>query len=238
MISNTKNEVEKTLKLLEQVTSKDVVTTFLKEKGLSYSGTWKELFEKRVYPAIEQKKIKLVELTDLLALSEETGRQHVFLYQLPDVVLNDLSKAAITNSIKTTQLEHLISQPLIIDKPDNQTISSIRWNKDGSFVIKAISKRTRYEYIGDNMSETDGILSKRYKIIESRAVCLLKLHTNGLVEVRISSKSNTSMYHEDVEEFLELINDIIPKKKVQSNPIFLTKCKDKLWNNRGKLSNV
>jgi hypothetical protein len=117
-------------------------------------------------------------------------------------------------------------------------MSAIRWNPDGSFVIKAISKRTRYEYIGDDMSTSEGILSKRYKVIESRAVCLLKLHTNGLVEVRISSKSNTSKYSEDVEEFLRFINDIMPMTKILSNAIFLTNCKDKLWNNRVKLSNV
>ena len=238
MTSNIKNNVETILKLLEQVTSKGVVTNFLKEKGLNYSGTWQELFEKRIYPAVKQGQITLVELTNLLALSEETGRQHIFLYKLPKAVFKDLSKEAIEKSIKTSKLEHLINQPLVIDKPDKQTISEIRWNKDGSFVIKAISKRTRYEYIGDDMSVSDGILSKRYQVIESRTVSLLKLHTSGLVEVRISSKSNTSKYHEDVEEFLRLINNIVPMSKILSNPILLTKCKDKLWSDRVKLSNV
>ncbi|KPH89194.1 hypothetical protein AMS57_18270 [Pseudoalteromonas undina] len=236
MSLNIKGQVEAILKLLEQTTSKDVLTDFLKEKQLHFSGTWEELFSKRVYPAVESSEIKLEELVELLAKSEETGRQHIFLYQLPESELGNLSSEKLLEKLKIANLSTLLANPLVLDKPEEPTISAVRFDKDGCFVLKAISTRTRYEYIGD-VVEND-ILQKRYNIIKSRAISLFKLHTSGLVEIRISSKSHTTKYQEDVDAFLKMLEPIVPRLKVTSFPLCLFNAKNKIWENKNTLSDV
>jgi hypothetical protein len=235
--SNVKDQVQSILKLLEQTTSKDVVTEFLQSKNLHFSGTWVELFEKRVYPAVETGKIEVKELIDLLSKSEETGRQHVFLYQIPKDTLVTLTKDTLLKRVKSAKLDALVDSPIILNMPDKQTVTAVRFEANGSFIIKAISTRTRYEYQGDDITK-DGYLNKRYKIIKSRSICLLKMHSSGLVEVRISSKSHTTKYHEDVEEFLKLTDTIIPISKIRSYAINLSKSKTNIWDKRIELSGV
>jgi len=235
--SSVKDQVQSILKLLEKTTSKDVVTEFLQSKKLHFSGTWVELFEKRVYPAVEEGKIQVEELIDLLSKAEETGRQHIFLYQIPKDTLDTLTKETLLKRIKTAKWDKLVDSPIILNMPEKQTVTAVRFDTNGSFIIKAISTRIRYEYKGDEVTQ-DGYLNKRYKIIKSRSICLLKMHSSGLVEVRISSKSHTTKYDEDVEEFLKLTDTIIPKSKIRSYAINLSKSKTKIWDKRIELSRV
>jgi len=235
--SSIKETVESILKLLEQATSKDVIIEFLKSKKLHYSGTWPEIFEKRVYPAVQDGVIKINELIDLLSKAEETGRQHVFLFNIPKETLLTLSKASLLAKTKAAGWNDLIESPIILDKPKEQTVTAVRWEKDGSYIIKAISTRTRYEYLGTEITK-ERILNKRYKIIESRAISLLKIHPSGLAEVRLSSKSHTTKYHEDVEEFLRLTTPIVPMQKIMSFALNLNNSKTNIWNNRANLTHL
>jgi hypothetical protein len=235
--SSIKDNVESILKLLEQATSKDVVVEFLKSKDLHFSGTWTEIFEKRVYPAVQDGIIKVNELVELLSKAEETGRQHVFLFTIPKDTLPTLSKTSLLAKTVAAGWGELIKYPIILNKPKEQTVTAVRWERDGSFIIKAISTRTRYEYLGVEI--TDGnILNKRYKIIKSRAISLLKIHPSGLAEIRLSSKSHTTKYHEDVEEFLKLTSSIIPKQKIISYAVNLSNSKTKIWNDRKNLTRL
>ena len=74
-------EKELLFSLLESATSIDVVSSLLKAKGLHYSGTWQELRDKRLTPALESGALSFEELLELLRTGEEHGRQHVFFYQ-------------------------------------------------------------------------------------------------------------------------------------------------------------
>lgn len=237
MSSSIKDTVQSILKLLEQATSKDVVVEFLKSKKLHFSGTWTEIFEKRIYPAVQDGVITVNELVELLSKAEETGRQHVFLFTIPKDTLPEISRASLLAKTTAAGWYDLIKSPIILNKPKEQTVTAVRWESDGSFIIKAISTRTRYEYLGDEITK-EKILNRRYKIIESRAISLLKIHPSGLAEVRLSSKSHTTKYHEDVAEFLKLANPIIPKQKIMSYAVNLSNSKTNIWNNRTDLTHL
>ena len=68
--------------LLRSATSLAVVTDFLKSKNISSSaGSWDEMKEKRLLPALQQQKITVADLKRLLSEAEEFGHNHIFLYQ-------------------------------------------------------------------------------------------------------------------------------------------------------------
>src|SRR3989442_591551 len=70
------------VKLLSEVTSLDVVSEYLKSRGLTHSaGSWDQMRNKRILPAISKGKLTFQDLFRLLAESEEHGRCHTFLYQ-------------------------------------------------------------------------------------------------------------------------------------------------------------
>lgn len=234
-LENSRKQVKLIMSLLEKTTTKEVVCDFLKAKGLNFSGTWSDLLEKRILPAFLEKKISLQELTSLLSSAEETGRQHILLYQLPANVLKEFSREEIERKVQLTEFHQLLSSPKIIDKPDALTVSDIRWDAD-SLVIKAISKRTRHVPLGEKVE--DNRLIKEYRIEESRAISLLKVHSDGLCEVRISSKSSSSSYSEEVLDFLRSLKPILSWEKIISFPLNLQKAKSTLWENRNDLAGI
>lgn len=234
-LENSRKQVRLIVSLLEKTTTKEVVCDFLKAKGLSFSGTWSDILEKRILPAFAENKVSLQELINLLSGAEETGRQHILLYQLPANVLKELSREEIEQKVRHTEFNSLLSNPKVIDKPDQLTVSDIRWDS-GSLVVKAISKRTRHIPLGEKIE--DNRLIKEYQIEESRAISLLKVHSDGLCEVRISSKSTASRYSEEVLDFLRALRPFISWERITSFPLNLQNAKSTLWENRKDLSGV
>lgn len=221
------------MQLLEQVSTKDVVINFLKKKSLHHSGTWLELREKRILPAIESGKVSLPELIELLSEAEETGRQHVFLYQLPEILFKgDFSVANLKAKVQSSKFSSLVDEPVILDKPDNLTLNQINFTSQ-AVTFKAISTRVSYGPSNDRIE--NGKLIKEYDIQKTRAVSLLKIHENGLCEVRISSKSSSVGYGEDIREFLRLLNSIFDWEKITAYPVNLAKAKSNIWDQRESL---
>jgi hypothetical protein len=216
------------MELLQNTTSKELFCDFLKNKGLHHSGSWSDLITKRVIPYIDDKKITVEELVSLLSDSDEHGRQHVFLYQIRSKAFDALRKDKLIPVLKANNLDKLLTSPLILDKPETPTISDIRWeNNESELIIKVISTSQKYESVSEEHTDDDHFI-KKFKRITTRSVNIVKLHSNGLVEVRISSKSNSTKYFEDVENLLHSLKAIIPYKEITSSPVNLLRAKKQI----------
>jgi hypothetical protein len=232
-----KQKIQLIMELLEQTTSKEVFSSFLKGKGLHYSGSWSDLLEKRAIPYIDQGKVKVDELVKLLADSDEYGRQHIFLYKIKADLFQNLKKDKLLPVLVEKNLDSVISEPLILDKPNIPTISSIRWeNNESALILKVISSTSKYESVSEET--IDDYFIKKYRKISSRSVNVIKINDNGLVEVRISSKSNSIRYFEDVADLLRMFTGIIPVKEIFSSPVNLLVAKNKLWEDKSELSDI
>lgn len=237
MDTKLKEKIELIMGLLQQTTSKDAFSNFLKGKELPYSGTWPELLEKRAIPYINENKIRVEELVELLSDSEEFGRQHIFLYQINKDLFDGLKKIKLLPVLRNKGLAELIDNPLVLDKPDVPTISHIRWdNNESALVLKVISSTSKYEAVSEEM--IDDYFIKKYRKISTRSVNTIKINDSGLVEVRISSKSNSIRYFEDVDDLLRLFSGIIPVKEIFLSPINLLVAKNKLWEEKTQLSSI
>lgn len=224
------------LELLEQVTTKEVIVSFLKDKNLPFSGSWTDLVEKRVLPAVNDGKISAGELTSLLATSEEHGRQHVFLHRLNGEAVNQLSRDLLLPKLVDLGLDSLTITPEILNEPDNATIADIRWDT-GALVVKVISKRSSFEAV-DEIRDADGYFVKRYKEASSRVVSVVKVHTSGLVEIKISSKHNSTRYYDDVLALLGMLKEFLPVRDIIGSPVSLYTSKTGIWERRHELADV
>lgn len=222
--------------LLKQTTKMDTVKDFLKSKRLHHSsGSWEELYSKRIVPALIDGGITTEELIDLLRKAEEFGRQHTFLFKCTPSKAADLMDAVRVKGILGSKgLTGLLTKPAVLDQPETATISDIRWEGAGSsakLLVKIVEQR-RYERLFDDRREGNTIIRK-YELVFERGVNIVQLHADGLLELRITSHSNSSNYENDLVR-LWSSNLLFDAKDFQ--PISLYSAKQKLWSDQKSLS--
>lgn len=219
--------------LLSDATSLNVVSEFLKKKSLTFSaGSWNDMREKRLLPAISNNQITNLELIDLLRGAEESGNQHIFLYQCSkEVAQNLMERARVSAILRSKGLERLLDRPDVLGKPASPQIVDVRWTSarvDLSLTIKQIELRIRRKFLRD---EVDGeFFRKIYTNEEQRAVNLARLHRDGLLEIRIKSHVNSSKYDGDVFKFRRELAAFLPINEFRE--VSLTTAKDTLWRER------
>jgi len=225
-------------KLLRQTSSLSIVSEFLKVKGLPHSApSWDVMENNRLIPAIKSKKITIQDLTVLLRNVEEYGHQHVFLYRYTKPDIDTLIGRERVNSIMSEcGLTHLLATPKVLDQPQSPEISDIRWEcvsseKTQQFIIKIIETRETSELLSE--ASKGDILTKKWRIKKERAVNLFKLRADGVLELRITSQSNSSQYKTKVNQIWELVADFLPKNNFTE--ISLSKAKDLLMRDRNLL---
>lgn len=226
------------VELLRQTTSLTVVSNFLKARSLTHSaGSWEDMLNKRILPAVEANSLTDGELIELLRSVEECGRQHVFLYSCPKTKAAELlDKNRVTAILKARKEEGLLNEPLVLAEPPKPKLVDVRWETakvDLSLTIKEIELRTHTRFVGVE-HYPNGTFHKVYEEKKERAVNLAKLHRHGLLEIRIASHSNSSKYEIDVNRFWRSIDDLIPAREFAE--LSLSKAKDLLWTKRGELT--
>lgn len=238
---NDTKSVKLVAKLLRETSSLAIVGDFLKGRGLHHSvPSWDEVLNKRLLPAIKSKHIVIQDLIELLRNVEEYGRQHVFLYRCSEQDAAILMEQVRVNSIMSEcGLVDLIDKPKVLDQPQTPEISDIRWEpktseKPNQFIIKIIETRETSELISED-SKGD-ILTKKWRIKKDRAVNLFKLHADGLLELRITSQSNSRKYKQKVDQAWELVAEFLPN--AYFGEISLLKIKDRLWRDRTLLQDT
>jgi hypothetical protein len=227
------NKTISIIELLEQTTKLSVLSDFLKAKGLKHSaGSWKEMSEKRLLPAIENNQLTNFELIALLRSAEECGKQHVFLYlcERKDAA-SFIDKNRVQDILRSKGLASLIDEPNVLLQPSVPEIVDVRIDGEDpgqSLVIKQVELRTHQKLVGTEQRGNNFL--KVYENIDQRAVSVAKLHLSGLLEIRITSHANSSKYDSDLTRFLLHINEFIPF--ISFSEISLTKAKDRLWSER------
>lgn len=233
------NQTRLIAELLQQTTSIPVVSAFLKEKGLASSaGSWDDMREKRLVPAVSENHLTNADLIGLLRDAEENGRQHVFLYAIDsDLVDGILDARNIQSALKTMKLEHLWENPIVLDQPENPTIADVRVEGVGrgrTLVVKEIEQRVHYR--PDGVEKDGDTLKKVYRIQRERVVNVARLHATGLLELRFGSHSNTSKYVDDIRRFRLQIATLIPTKECFE--MSLSNAKSKILQNRRDLGDL
>ena len=201
-------------KLLQETTSKEIVQNFLKNKGLHYSGTWEEVYSKRIIPAIEANQITEDDLIELLRDSEEYGRQHIFLYKCePTIAKKIIDQTRVKGILEKNNLADLLTTPSILDMPDKPTFSDIRWdtaNIDLAMTIKSIETRRVKQFLGEIK---DGFkFSLNYEYVPERVVNIAKLSHDGNLEIRLQSNSNSNKYENELKKFRDYLEFLIPQE--------------------------
>lgn len=224
---------------MSQTTSLHIVSEFLKSKGATHSaGSWEFLLTQRIIPAITDHQITNDELITLLLSFEECGHQHVFLYTCKkNKAIELMDRDRIYAILKKIDLEDLPNNPRVLNQPPVPEIVDVRWDAakvDLSLTIKEVSLRKYERYIGSE--QHDGKTHKIYGVVEARAVNTAKLHKNGLLEIRISSISNSSKYETEIFRFWSKIKSLIPSDDFSE--LSLSVAKERFWTERKELQDI
>ncbi len=222
-------------KLLMDATSQAVVRDFLKDKGVPTTApNWEELYKIRILPALKSKKLSLTDLASLLEQVEEHGRQHIFLYKCtPADAKAILNKNRIINKATELGLVGLLSKPLHIEMPEEPKIVDIRLpeapNGTGpvALTIKISECRETNKLVDDEYVPATNRRTKVYEVSKKRAVNIATLNLDGMLEIRIASRDNSTKYHEQVSDVLKMVSDFIPLDSFQV--VSLSKAKDTLY---------
>lgn len=225
-------------KLIERSTTLSVVSDFLKSKGLPHSaGSWAEMYDKRIEPVINEGRLTVNDLTELLRSVEEYGQQHVFLFRIKrEAATKLMDRQRIENVLIALKIEHLLNTPDLFEFPEQPTFVDVRWsrvvNKDFELVIKEVQTREAFEFV--NVTSSGETLQRNYRRVLERTVNLLTLKSNGKLEIRLNSRRGPSNYSEDLKYFAERVSPFLGINLF--SPISLSKAKNRLWADRAELS--
>src|ERR1700712_1197124 len=102
MSTISKAELDAALKTLQDNTSIQVISNFLKAHGFTWSATsWDALINQRLIPPIKTGALDRVQLIELLRSVEEHGRQHVLLFKIQKHIAQQLmNEGRVTAALK------------------------------------------------------------------------------------------------------------------------------------------
>ncbi len=232
------NEVQQLLVLLRSATTGAVLSEYLKNKGLHYSGTREDLEQKRILPAFREGKITLLELKELLAETEEFGDSHVFLYtcdakSVPAIV----DENRVLGIVQMQGLDAALGMGRLLELPEQPSIASIRWEDDGRgskcFVIKIVEKRLERKYLGEVIVDGNKI-RREWEMLTVRAVNVARLFSTGLLEIRLASHWISTNYSPALNRIRGIIEPFIPSNLFSLRS--LAQEKTQLWAKRKELT--
>lgn len=230
-----KIDVRLVYRLISQVTSLSVVSDFLRARGLPHSGgSWDALFEKRIEPALQNGRLTVAELVELLRSVEEYGKQHVFLYRLKrDVAAELMDPKRVARVLAQLEVSDLLDAPRVFDMPKAPAFVDVRWqNNDSELVIKEVLTRESIEFTGE-VDDGDTI-QRTFKRIRERVVNVGVIRKNGTFELRLFSRRGPSKYDDDVRQITQRWKPFLDIASFA--PVSFSKAKEKLWTDRKLLS--
>src|ERR1035437_653250 len=219
--------------LLERYTSLGVVSLFLKSLNLpSSAGTWVDMREKRLEPAIVDSRISRSQLLRLLSDAEEFGHQNIFLFRCNQNTASQLvNEDTLKVSLGRLERLDLLEKPPVILGSENFQLTEARLESIGdrrrALVVKGLETRDYWKKVKE--TETDGRKIKEYERRVERAVNVAKLYDDGLLEIRIQSYEQAADYVNALQAFWSQINPIIGQRSFEQ--VSLKKFKDYLLDN-------
>lgn len=223
------------LHLIRNASTIRQVQSFLKARGLpSSAASWDALIDERIKPALREG-LTEQDLLDLLSEAEEFGHQHIFLYQRRGRrTLTLPNENAITRWLKDTPDEELLDGPRLLEYPEVPTLSDVRLDDDGVLSLKVVETRTIVEMVSEH-EQANGNFLREYSRTPIRAVNIVRLHSNGLLEVGIySHRAQVRRYDQDVPAMWGLLAGLLEADDYAEWP--LVKAKQALWEQRAALN--
>lgn len=226
------------MKLVERATSLSVVKQFLKSKGLTHSASsWEEVRSKRIVPAVEDGKLSLNDLHGLLRKTEGFGRQHIFLFTCsPGRAAKMMAESRVKELLKEKGLDDVRESPLVVDLPDSPSIVDVVVGGAGEnrfILFKEVEKRTTRKARPEFFDASSMTVTKVWDIEEHRVINVARLWANGVLEIRIASRDNTTRYHEDLGRFFVRLSPIIRREEFRETS--LKQVKNNLWARKANL---
>jgi hypothetical protein len=229
------------LTLIERATSISVVRDFLKSRDIPHSASsWEELRTKRIVPAIDDGQLTIADLHALLRRTEGFGRQHIFLFTCrTDRAAAMISEERVRKLLQEKGVSEISNDPIMVDLPDKPTFVDIRFGKAQgakSMMLKEIEKRTSKKLTSETADDEAMTFTKVYKVEHARAINVARLWDNGLLEVRIASRDNSTRYRDDLAFFFSRLRPIIARDEFAE--ISLKTLKKNLWAKREQLQHL
>ena len=221
----------------DQKVSKRRIEQILGSLNLAHtSKNWDDLYEKRIAP-IEGQALHLI-----LREAEESGRQHSFLYMVPeaetealfeeDMLLQSLAEARLkthfVSPVVVTDVEHIEDGAVVPNE--------IRYDELDDAAVLVIKFTGRHNFL-EKVAETPtgAGLTVRYREEVRRVVHLARVHRDGLIEVRIATRAQKhGKYVEDLKSVWKILSKLVPEEVVE--PVSLGRAKQDLWERRHELT--
>jgi hypothetical protein len=208
---------EQIFELLPSQATLEQAKTFLAARNVSFSsGSWDFMINQRMKPALQYGTISLSELAVFLSESEEHGKQHVLLYKI--------SKRELKRILDPNHLKHICSTESrfprfnirsIVDVPENPVISEVR-TEGTTIVIKVVEKRLVKDESSYREWEKNGQLFTSVNTRPYRAANVVRIHQDGLCEVRIHSHMDAYDYDVEARALLSNLEPLIDSTKFTS----------------------
>lgn len=231
------SKVETLLSLIQEQSTVRDFASFLKSQGLPGGATWSDL-EDRARSAVQKNRLSEKELTEFLSEAEEYGRQHVFLYRIKGGVVFPSHKK-IESWLQQHGAAGTLAEAQVVDKPNEPMIAEVRRDpaKSGDvLVIKIVETRTYDTFLGTE-ERGGGRYTREYQREKVRAVNVIRVHSDGILEIRIfSHRSGSTDYGQQLAELWTFIADLV--RPTEATPLSLVKAKKNLYESRHSLEDT
>lgn len=235
----SRNDLPTILALLGEMSGRREVDALFRRKGATFSApNWELFLKKRVPSALDDGRVAVDDLADLLREAEEHGRQHVFLYKRAQrrAASEYLDENRIRLGLNRAGLPAILDNPRVLDKPNRPTFTEVRVDKTPNgqpkaLVIKQIVTKESRQVLGETRTSANRIRID-VAVEEMRAVNVVKLHADGFCEIRLQSHKNPQ-YTREASQLLITLQELLPSGELQK--FVLTAAKNNLFAQRKKL---
>jgi hypothetical protein len=190
------NDVDDDLlfKILETQVTLETVRDLMRKTGASFSASsWSDMIETRLKPALRSGILLKADLVQLIRQAEEHGRKHIRLFQYDPLSVADLAPAfndAHVQGWARQQKFPTSGEYVFAAYPDTPTVTEVRVGDDAQadcFVLKiARTDRRRKQAVLQEWGSGEAYVAE---IVLYRAVDVVKVHSNGFIEVRLDPRS-------------------------------------------------
>lgn len=230
--------------LIREASSLEVVRDFLRDRNVPITApNWDELYNQRVLPALESKKLTIDDLSVLLRQVEEYGKQHIFLFKCtPADAEKILKRTRVESAATELNVLERMSIPLHLEMPEAPEIVDIRLeeapNGSGptSLTVKICETRESSKLLEDNWDAASSQRTKTYQITKKRAISIAHLDRDGLLQIRIASRDTSTKYHEQLSAIIHMVLKFVPVSVFE--PVSLSTAKDTLYNKQEEFAGI
>lgn len=206
---------EELFEVLENQATLDAVRAFLRQKKLSHSASsWTNMINARIAPALLNGSITSDEIIGVIREAEEHGKKHVRLFYFPEDSLDELRKAIKQDLVAAWAKEKGYpgtGEYVFAACPPSPVVSEVRVgdgeDKDALIIKIARTEHRRKRGVLTEIAGREVYLADR---VPFRAVDVLKIHSSGLVEVRLTPRAEPPIsYAGSANSVLSHINGLI-----------------------------